>query len=317
MIHNTEEITFRQFIKEIAKWLNRHYLIKTLFSVIPFAVGILVSTPLFGFAVTDGKINSSGWLVLFVAGFIFFALEGASNYVARNDNDNSKSYRSESQIRKKVAETEVNFSEEKNDQLRAGYKSLAHNNNQFKDFVQHYVKPAQRTNDILKQISFCIEQICDVPQTNIVHSAIINIDDAGWTWLCKTNTAETADLCDMIGKESSIEACLKEGGFYYSNSKKLAIQNKKYIPDRKDKGEDNIGSIICWEIKTDMSDNPETNHELKMLISFSTYGKQLLDQEANEISINHVYKDIIYKLVLMQYKAQLNENLIWYAMQKL
>ena len=113
-------------------------------------------------------LNRKGWIVLGGTFSLIFLVEGVTNYVARNDDNYSKSYRGEVLIREKISETEINFSDEKNAHLRSGFKSIAHDNNQFREFIHHYVKPVQRTNDILKQISFCLEGICDVSQPNIV-----------------------------------------------------------------------------------------------------------------------------------------------------
>lgn len=316
-MQEAENISFRQFVKAAAKWINRHYIIKTFITVIPIIMGIVVSTPLFKFAISDGMLNRKGWLVLCGTFLLIILVEGVTNYVARNDDNYSKSYKGEVLIRGIISETEMNFSDEKNAHLRSGFKSIAHDNNQFREFIHHYVKPVQRTSDILKQISFCLEAICDVSQPNIVHSAIIKIDNGEWKWLCKTQTIGTADLIDMIGKESALEACIKAGGFYYCNDKVKAINERKYIPDRKDIRENNVGSIICWEIKIDLQDDPDRNHEIKMLSSFSTYGKRLLKLETSEDDINRIYRDVIYELVLKQYKGQLCENLIWYAMEQL
>ena len=54
-----------------------------------------------------------------------------------------------------------------------------------------------------------------------------------------------------------------------------------------------------------------------MIISLSTYGKQLLKPESTDEDIKRFYKDVILELVLLQYRNQLCENLIWYALQNL
>ena len=196
-MQDTDSITFAKFVRAIAKWINRHYFVKTIISGIPIIVGIIVSTPLFSFGVSGKKLNGIGWTVLISTFLIILLVQLVTNYIARNDDRNSKSYWSEIAIRNKISQTEIIYNDEKNSSLRSGFKSLAHTNNQFKEFITHYVKPIQRTEDILKQISSCIEKICEINQTSIIHSAIIKVDNHDWQWLCKTQIPGTANLLDM------------------------------------------------------------------------------------------------------------------------
>ena len=96
---------------------------------------------------------------------------------------------------------------------------------------------------------------------------------------------------------------------------------KRYIPDRRDKSNGNVGSIICWEVATEIEHDSDIKgadkHLYRMIISISTYGKFLINPAVGQERIDSIYKDVIENIILEQFYGELNENLIWYGLQQL
>jgi len=245
-------------------------------------------------------------------------LDFFSNRISSHDNRDKTSYEAEIQIRRNASVNEALYEEEKNRDLRSGYRQIAYDDNNLVDFIKHYVNPRERTNQILTQISKSIAGECEIESTEIVLSAVVSIDDKDWSWLCFPNFEGRGHLKDLVHRESALKQVIDERTYFFSNDKRSAIKEKKYLPDRRDKTNSNVGSIICWEVTTmiEYADTKET-HSLRMIISISTYGKKLIDSEESKEKIDQVYIEVFEKMILNQFKGELIENLIWYGLQNL
>lgn len=102
---------------------------------------------------------------------------------------------------------------------------------------------------------------CGVESTEIVLSSVVSIDDKDWSWLCFPNFEGRAHLKDLVCKESPLKQVIHERTYFFRNDKQQAIAEKVYLPDRRDKTNNNIGSIICWEVATliEYADAKETH----------------------------------------------------------
>lgn len=170
----------------------------------------------------------------------------------------------------------------------------------------------------MTQISKCIAGEVEMDSNEIELSSVVSIDEGEWSWFCYPDFEGRGHLKDLLRKESALKQVINERTYYYNNDKESAIHDHKYFPDRRDTTNNNVGSIICWEVSTmiEYGDTKEA-HSLRMIISISTYGKKLISSEYKQEKIDKIYKDVFEKMILNQFKGELTENLIWYGLQKL
>lgn len=241
-----------------------------------------------------------------------------SNAISSHDNQDKVSYEAEIQIRRRASVNEAQYEEEKNRFLHNGYRQIAYDNNDLAEFIKYYVNPKERTKQILTQIGNCIADECEIESTEIVLSSVVSIDDKGWSWFCYPNYEGRDLLQDLLREKSALKQVIDNCTYFFSNDKQTAIDQGNYFADRRDKTNNNIGSIICWEVTTmiEYSDSKETHH-LRMIISISTYGKKLIESEQNEEKISWIYNTVFEKMILNQFRGELTESLIWYGLQML
>lgn len=302
--------------------LNNLWIWKSVIVLIPTISAFALAFPAIQeFFTTKGqekvRLNTWGVLLIIIAA-ICYVLEVLSNMISSHDSRDKLSYEAEIQIRRNASINEALYEEEKNRDLRGGYRQIAYNNNNLIDFIIHYVNPRERTNKILTQISKCIAGECEVDSNEIVLSSVVCIDDGEWAWLCYPEFEGRAHLKELLRKDSALKQVIDDRTYFYKNEKKDAISENKYISDRRDKTNDNVGSIICWEVATIIEcNNSNETHSLRMIVNISTYGKLLVDSKLGEEKINDIYNEVFEKMILNQFKGELTENLIWYGLQKL
>lgn len=303
--------------------LNDHWIIKSIIVLIPtiaaFALAFPAVQALFSTTTNTESVGlNAGAIILLVVVSVCSIIEVSSNMISSHDNRDKMSYEAEIQIRRNASVNEAIYEAEKNRHLQSGYHQIAYDNNSLVDFIKHYVNPRERTKQILTQIGKCIAGECGLESTEIVLSAVVSIDDKDWSWLCFPDFEGRGHLRELVRKGSALKQVIDERTYFFSNDKQTAINEKKYLPDRRDETNNNIGSIICWEVATmiEYADAKET-HPLRMIISISTYGKTLIDSEKNKTKIDQIYSDVFKKMILNQFKGELTENLIWYGLQKL
>lgn len=317
---NTE---IKKLVRAVLASLNDYWIAKSIVALIPtisaFALAFPAVQDFFTTTTDTGKhcLNAAG-ILLFVIVILCLVIEFSSNRISSHDNRDKMSYEAEIQIRRNASINEILYEEEKNRDLRSGYHQIAYDNNNLVDFIKHYVNPRERTNQILTQISKCIAGECEIDSTEIVLSSVVSIDNGDWFWFCFPDFEGRGHLRDLVKKDSALKQVIDECTYFFSNDKKTAIDEKKYLPDRRDKTNGYVGSIICWEVATmiEYADTKEV-HPIRMIISISTYGKKLIDAEEKKEKIDQIYLDVFEKMILNQFKGELTENLIWYGLQKL
>lgn len=299
--------------------LNKKWVLKSFLFSIPVLAALLLSTPLKTILINDDKFTKLG-VVVIIASVIIVPLQFLTSFVASNDNADVESYVGEIQVRKKVAETQCEFEESKNRLLAKSFKSIAYNNGALFDFARHHINPSERTSQILSQISICFADVCDISSNEIVVSAMVSCDNNDWDWLCPPQYEGCADKDMLLSSASSLKKVIDEGVYYYNNNKQDAINEGEYVPDKRDKKEDNMGSIICWEVASNIKSLKKTEreeHTFRMIISISTYGRMLCIDDNKMGDVDRTYKEIFKNIILNQFQGELCENLLWYGFQYL
>ena len=180
-IASREERTLKTITRDLLAILNRNWALKTIATIIPSITAFVICfTPIQSlFVVTTesgSHLNPAGIIVNAIC-IILLIITTTANMISSHDNQDLLGYLGENQIRKKIAITESAYEEDKNRILRSGYRQIAYDNNNLKDFIRHYVNPKERTNQILTQISNCLAEECGVDSNEIVMSAIVSAED--------------------------------------------------------------------------------------------------------------------------------------------
>lgn len=309
-------------VKGLFYYFQNKWFIKSVIAAAPYLIAVILSlTPLQKYFVTDNRVNLWG-IVLIILGGALTVLQVLSNKFSSDIYDDGKSFQAENQVRSKIMETEHKYEEDKNILVSDGFRSIAYDNNDLIDFIQYHIKPKERIRIILSKIGECIGDICDLPSQNIHLSAAVSCDNSDWEWICEPTFEGAASLSELISGDSTFRRVMEKEVYCYKNSKAQAIEKKEYISDRKDITEKNIGSIICWEVSINIFDkDSKMNHPFRMIISISTYGRQLLVSDGevtvSDEDIDYTYKDVIHDMVLSHYHGELQETLIWHGISHL
>lgn len=310
----------RKLVKETLASLNDHWVGKSIVVLIPAIATFLLAFPPIQnyFLNDDGRFLNIAGIIVALLGVGCLGIEVLSNLVSSYDTRDITSYIAENQVRKSISVNEATYEEDKNRTLRAGFRQIAFENNELNEFILHYVNPRERTNQILSQIGKCLADECDVEANEIVLSAVIKFNDDEWKWFCHPEFEGRAHLKELLTKNSALKEVIESKTYFFCNDKQAAIDKQKYFPDRRDRTHDNIGSIICWEVGTDIDHAPtEESYPIRMIISISTYGKYLIDPEDKPGQIDRTYIEVIERMILDQFKGELTENLVWYGLMRL
>lgn len=314
---------FQKLIRAALASLNDHWIVKSILILIPTISAFAISFP--PIQVYLMTMNNKGEVILSTKGFVVLVIcicclivETLSNIISSHDNSDRQSYVAEIQIRRNASINESIYEDEKNRVLKHGYRQIAYDNNNLIDYIIHYVNPKERTNQILTQISKCIANESEVDANEIAFSAVVSLDNGDWSWFCLPDYGGRGHLNELLRRNSALKQVINNCTYFYSNDKKKATEVKQYVPDRRDKTNNNVGSIICWEVATQL-EHEKTNetHSIRMIISISTYGKKLIETHQKNEKIDWVYTEVIEKMILNQFKGELTEVLIWYGLQKL
>lgn len=317
-----KSISLKSIFKSIIFYLNDHWFFKSLVEIIPPIITFVLAFPNTKgpfFISVNGQMKLSRLgLVMFIIGSGCIIISFFANNYASKDKRNMLSYAAENQIRKNASINEATYEEIKNNKLRRAYGQLAYNENSLIHFLIHYVDPKARTQAILVQIANCIASQCEIDATEVVVSSVVSYKSGDWLWLCYPQIEGRAHLRELLKEGSALYQVINSRTYFYANDKVQAIENKTYLPDRRDKTNNGVGSIICWEVSTEIEGNTDDERfPLRMIISISTYGRKLIETDLSAQKIDEVYKEVIEKMILNQFKGELTENLIWYGLQKL
>lgn len=178
-----------------------------------------------------------------------------------------------------------------------------------KNIIQSLLAPKEQIQYILDKLRHCFAQITSLNESEIYVSAAVSIDNGKWSWITQVVGAGTATLDELLREDSSFKKVVNGRPYFYANSKQAATNERAYYRDERDRQSGTDGSIICWEVSTKV----DKNRCIRLIISISTYGKQLVSPSIlSEAEIEQIYEDKIRNRILAAFENELLANLLFY-----
>lgn len=187
-------------------------------------------------------------------------------------------------------------------------------------FVNKTMYPIERISTALDGLSECFSMLTEIPRTDYTLSGAIAIENINsksqainWRWISIPALEGTASISDLLNNNSSFKIVADGKPYYYANDKLEASEKGEYFLDDRDESY-GVGSIICTEIAEEIQ-----KWRIRLIISVSTYGKQILSKEeiANGANVTVVYEERIRDIIFKQFEGELKEDLLWYAVENI
>ena len=178
--------------------------------------------------------------------------------------------------------------------------------------VKDIFDPQRRMDTLMDEIAGCIEEVSGLSKEKIYLSSAACIEANKWRWISKPQMTGAANLSELLNNESMFKSVATGDRTYaFSNDKSFSAGEGKYYIDTRDKSHGNVGSIICWEIAQTVKEK-----KLRLIMSISTYGEQIVPQSSDKNEIGEIYDNVIKGMILEQFENEISEILIMYAYLK-
>lgn len=133
-------------------------------------------------------------------------------------------------------------------------------------------QPHIQLKHMLDEVEIALSSLFGLPRGDIGLSILFLDSRDQWEFFCAKSIDNDLDIDSIIKKPNStinylITTCAHSVFF---PDKRIGISENRYIPGARDRENDNVGSIICRDISV---------HSHKAILSITTYGKQLCDQD--------------------------------------
>lgn len=150
-------------------------------------------------------------------------------------------------------------------------------------------QPKRQIESILDNIQVTLSEIFGINRDEIGLSILYKSDTSDdWDWLFAVNTTNDLDQKILISNPHTAARQIIDGkttSLFYPD-KRVGIQKREYVSGPKDESFDNVGSVLCREISIGNSKKC-----LSAILSITTYGKQLCDQD--DTDAKHKIENII------------------------
>lgn len=135
-------------------------------------------------------------------------------------------------------------------------------------------KPHAQLSHILNEIEIALSSIFGIPRGDIGLSILLHTSDK-WEFFCAKSIDNDLDLGSVIKDPNSTFNSLIRGNNHsvFLPDKRIGIVENKYTAGKKDKENNNVGSILCRDI---------TIHTYRAILCITTYGKQLCESEDSD-----------------------------------
>lgn len=230
--------------------------------------------------------------------------------------DSWERYQSINEIRKSIATAEAMIYEKQN---RSFVKFIDHGGkirSETRTCLIELRDPKLEIDGIFDELCSCFTGFCRLERSEISFSAAVRLNKTErWVWISKPKE-KTASIDELQDGNSLFKTVAEKKGKDYDYIADKSNSDKPYIFDELDESYGHKGSIICWKIGL-----PCENREISMVISISTYGKQLVEitdsdgipDDQKEKRISEAYEKTIRDIILKQFEGRLQEELLWYA----
>ncbi len=312
----------------IAELLNDYWLIKVVFQALPI-IWTTVILHIFHDKLYDsstGNLNALGVILACVIVVVSAALLVLTDVKASKDKKETEktkndmiSYQAEIDLRRELTKAETTVEERRNRHFRNSVGKIK-NSDPVNIFVSKTMDPMERISTALDGLGQCFSSLSRIASNEFTLSGAIAIENTNsknkttpWKWISLSTMEGTASIEELLKHNSSFKLVASGRPFFYANDKKEAADNGEYYWDGRDKTY-GTGSIVCSEI-----DEKIDNWRIRLIISISTYGKQILSQEEidNGADIAVVYEERIRDTIIKQFEGELKEDLLWYAVEKI
>lgn len=230
--------------------------------------------------------------------------------------DSWEKYESLNEIRVSIATAESMICEKQNRAIVEFIdhrKAIAPTTNKLLSEIRN---PKANIDGIFDELCSCFSGFCHLERSDIVFSAAVKLNEnEKWSWVSRPKE-KTASIEELQNGDSLFKTVAEKKGKDYDYIPDKSNPGEHYIYDELDESYGRKGSLICWKIGL-----PCETREISMLISISTYGRQLVEitkgdgipDDQKEKRITEAYEKIIRDIILKQFEGRLQEELLWYS----
>lgn len=264
----------REVPKKLHQYLLKRWVISALIPLVPSFFGLAVRHQGTAWGLTDatGELTSVGaWLfwLLLPSALLFALIKAAADNYDRGVTEN------DGLILKSLLDSVNSVTRSKLRRFEAFLGKLgsanANPNHPFAEITQ----PQQQIERILENIQVALAEIHDVRRDDIGISLACH-EEGRWRWLALVNVENDLDidtLCNDPKTTFSLVVNKKQGSAFFADKRK-AIEQDVYVPSKRDRSHNNVGSIVVRDLT--VGDGATT---LPAVLSIGTYGLQLCAED--------------------------------------
>lgn len=265
-------------MKKTADFLNRYWVVKTIFSFLPsvwlpFIVAYI--GPTIGLLDDNRKLTPPGLFLTVVVYLLSLGTLIVSGYWTNKDKKNQDKF----EANKKALESTKEFYH----QILSSLNICNANQNKTaikaipsiqcsKELTKSFeILSKDKLSNLVQDVRTCFHELTAIPQDKIIVTVAYSFDDENWEWADIQAAKNGLTLADLVNNPSTTfyEVLHSQTQFVYHNSKICASTDGHYAFDQFDSRHRNVGSIVCWKIPVNFNDGMKI---AKLVVSISSYG---------------------------------------------
>ncbi|MCX8074350.1 MAG: hypothetical protein N2749_02030 [Clostridia bacterium] len=253
-------------LNKIYKFFNKHWIFASLVTAIPayWFSFVKFSGKDFGLVTSTDEMKPLTTAIFYALLIISLTFTLSKAY---QDNQNEQKINSENEkmekelsLRKNLLSSVDSICKKKSDALLGFIDKNRKNRLNSKNVLDIIIRPKVNIEKILDEISLILSNIMNFyDRNNIAVSIMYKYDHDEWRFFHSINMNFNLPVNDIVNNETSTVYQIIHGKAHslFYPEKKVAYENKQYLPDVKDLEVNLVGSIICRDISITPQENSQ------------------------------------------------------------